>query len=184
MRPDVSTIKGFVGQAGWARKWDGKASAQRDNATPVLYMHPSAGGSGHVVFNLETQTKQITYSLSISSDPGACSLLLAESTLCRPRGAYGTPKRGIYADCLRAMLVPRSHMELTMVRHDPLTGMPESLYAVEPCVGPTGGSRCAPLVGCRPWMPGAHAGAAEGGDASGPEEDGEPPAGGGPMGCG
>ena len=59
VRPDVSTIKGFVGQAGWARKWDGKASAQRDNATPVLYMHPSVGGSGHVVFNLETQTKHL-----------------------------------------------------------------------------------------------------------------------------
>ena len=45
-------------------KWDGKASAQRDSATAVLYMHHSTGGCGHVVFNLETQTKQITYSNS------------------------------------------------------------------------------------------------------------------------
>ena len=137
-RPDVSAIKGYVGQAGWARKWDGKANAQRDNATPVIYMFPSPSGVGHLVFNLETRTEQLVYSLAVTTDPGACSLMLAESDLMRPRGAYGTPKEDEYTACLRAMILPRSHDEDTMVRHDLITGMPESLYAVRPCLGADG----------------------------------------------
>ena len=107
-RPDVSAMVGFVGQGGWVRKWDVKANAQRDKATPVIYMHPSSCGVGHVVYNLETCTKQLAYSLSVTTDPQAISLMLAQSAMTRPRGAYGTPDEVEYQLCLRAMLVPRS----------------------------------------------------------------------------
>ena len=50
-----------------------------------------------------------------------------------------TPDPTAYADCLWAMILPRSHLEDTMVRHDLITGMPESLYAVQPCIDADGG---------------------------------------------
>ena len=34
-RPDLSAMLGYVGQHGWTHKYDGKASAQRDNAVPT-----------------------------------------------------------------------------------------------------------------------------------------------------
>ncbi len=73
------------------RRFDGKASAQRDNAAPCLYVSPSQAGDAQIVLNLETHTLQYVYSVSLTDDPQACAVLLAESNLHRPRGAYGTP---------------------------------------------------------------------------------------------
>jgi len=137
-RPDVSAMAGFVGQAGWIRKWDGKANAQRDKAVPVIYMHPSACGVGHTVYNLDTCTEQLVYSLSVTTDPTASSLMLAQSAMARPRGAYGTPDEAEYEASLRAMLLPRSYDENTMVQHDPMTGMPAALYRLQPYVDANG----------------------------------------------
>ena len=186
-RPDVSAMVGFVGQAGWARKWDGKASAQRDNAAPVIYICPSPSGAGQVVYNLETHTKQLVYSLAVTTDPNACSLMLAQSALARPRGAYGTPEADAYTECLRAMVQPRSHEESTMVMHDPVTGMPATLYRVQPHVGPDGEllmypegglpdigdpDDSTPAPGARAPGPGAEAPGVEGDDSDLPADGG------------
>ena len=64
--------------------------------------------------------------------------MLAQSAMARPRGAYGTPDEVEYDMCLRAMLVPRSFDEHTMVQHDPVTGMPAALYSLQPYVGADG----------------------------------------------
>ena len=45
-RPDLSAMLGYVGQHGWTHRHDGKASAQRDNAVPMLYMYPDPRGAG------------------------------------------------------------------------------------------------------------------------------------------
>ena len=44
--PEISAMAGFVGQAWWTRKWDGKANAHRDNVTPVIYIAPHRAGEG------------------------------------------------------------------------------------------------------------------------------------------
>ena len=39
---------------------------------------------------------------------------------------------------IHALLRSTSHHEYTMVAHDPLTGLPNRLYALEPHIGPDG----------------------------------------------
>ena len=68
------------------------------------------------------------------------SLLLTQSGLMRPRGAYGTPDVEEYSRILRGMIMPaaeggESH---TVVRNDPVTGMPASMYNLVPALDESG----------------------------------------------
>ena len=136
-RPDVSAMLGFVGQHGWTRKFDGKSNAFRDNASPCIYVSPSLNGHAQIIFNLDTQTVQYVWSVSLTDDPDACAALLAASAFRRPRGAYGSPSQEDYSTQLRRMLLPHAiapqdgHI---MVRHDPITGMPDSTYILYPVI--------------------------------------------------
>ena len=96
-----------------------------------------------MVFNPETKTKQLVYSVSVTTDPTECSLMLAESAMARPRGAYGTPARSDY-DARLGMIQPRSHTESTVV-------MPAVvLYAAPPIERPdrVRGTARGPARGC------------------------------------
>ena len=79
--------------------------------------------------------------MSLTDDPQACALLLAESNLHRPRGAYGTPDIDAYTARLRGLLVPHARVPTDghlMVRHDPISGMPDSTYMLYPSLDADG----------------------------------------------
>ncbi len=80
-RPDVSSMLGSVGQHGWKRKFDGKSSAFRDNASPCIYVPPSLNRHVRTLFNfhLNNQMIQYVWSVSPTDKPTACAALLAES---------------------------------------------------------------------------------------------------------
>jgi hypothetical protein len=92
-------------------------------------------GGAQSVFCIRSAKIQNVHSISMSS---GCSLTLAQSDLCRPRGAYGIPRRNAYEDALRSLLRPGSHAECTMVHNDPMTGMPAYLYGLAPAIGLNG----------------------------------------------
>ena len=138
VRPDVSAMLGYVGQHGWAHDYSGKSNAYRDTATPVIYVHPSTECSAQVVFNIARAKLDLVHSISLSTEGDTTSLLLAQSELCKPRGSHGSPSPSDYESRIHALLRTTSHHEYTIVAHDPLTGLPDRLYTLEPHIGPDG----------------------------------------------
>ena len=101
-------------------------------------MYPEPRGAGQIVFNPATRTRQIVAHVAVTQDPTVVSLLLAQSDLMRPRGAYGTPDVDEYTRILRGMILPREDGALTVVRNDPLTGLPLSMYNLVPALAEDG----------------------------------------------
>ena len=101
-------------------------------------MYPDPRGAGQIVFNLATRTRQIVAHVAVTQDPTVVSLLLAQSDLMRPRGAYGSPDAEEYSRILRGMIVPTEDGSCTVVRNDPLTGLPMSMYNLVPALDESG----------------------------------------------
>ena len=91
-----------------------------------------------MVFNIARAKLDLVHSISLSTEGDATSLLLAQSELCKPRGTHGSPSPSDYESRIHALLRSTSHHEYTMVAHDPLTGLPDRLYTLEPHIGPDG----------------------------------------------
>ncbi len=109
----------------------------------------SLNAHAQIIYNMDTQTIQYVWSVSMTSDPNACAVILAHSTMRFPRGAFGTPPMDDYPEQLRRLLVPHATAPLdghVMVRYYPLTVMPESTYTLYPAIGPDGNLRMRELA--------------------------------------
>ena len=78
---------GYVGQLGWIQTVDAKASAFRDTAEPVLYLHPSQSCSGQLVLVLRNLKIHVVRAVTLCLDPLACSALMAGCAYHAPRGS-------------------------------------------------------------------------------------------------
>ena len=103
---DASTVLGYCGQLGWVATADGKASAQRDLARPVLYLHPSEESSSQLVLDLRALKLYSARAVTLCMDPHMVSALVAGTALHRPRGHFLEPSPADYATRLRALLAP------------------------------------------------------------------------------
>ena len=135
---DASTLLGFVGQTGWVHCPDAKSNAFRPSAEPVLYICPATALNAQIVFNLRSFKLNVVADVSFSSDPRACSLLLARSALYRPRGDFSTPDADSYTAQLHALLTWLPDDDSAVVDHDPTAGLPVALTQYQPCLTPDG----------------------------------------------
>ena len=128
---DASTVLGYCGQLGWVATADGKASAQRDLARPVLYLHPSEESSSQLVLDLRALKLYSARAVTLCMDPHMVSALVAGTALHRPRGHFLGPLPADYATRLRALLAPSPDPWLTTLTHDPVGGLPMQAIAAE-----------------------------------------------------
>ena len=153
---DASTVLGYCGQLGWVATADGKASAQRDLARPVLYLHPSEESSSQLVLDLRALKLYSARAVTLCMDPHMVSALVAGTALHRPRGHFLEPSPADYATRLRALLAPSPDPWLTTLTHDPVGGLPMQAIALVPCLGPDGSLEMVPASSDLPagtWVP-------------------------------
>jgi hypothetical protein len=127
---------GFVGQSGMMFRDDRKANAFRPAMEPVLYVHPSESASGQVVYRLATHELVITRTVVFSRDPSLFVRELVESPLYLPLGMGGSVPECDYSQRLRGVLVPLPPSPMQVVRHDPVTGLPDKAFSCEAVLGP------------------------------------------------
>ena len=131
---DVSTMLGHVGQTGWTHRPDGKANALRVTADPVLYVCPATSLHAQIVFNLRAFKLTVVRDVALAVDPFGCALLLSSSSLYLPAGCAVAPTPDVYAARLNAILTwrPVGGLDHSVVIHDPVGGLPESVRELQP----------------------------------------------------
>jgi hypothetical protein len=95
---------------------------------PVLYLHPSLEASGHLVYSLRKHQLLLTKSVVFSRDPACVVRDLVESPLYLPVGMGGSVPEEDYSRRLRGVLVPLLDSPMQVVRHDPVTGLPDVAF--------------------------------------------------------
>lgn len=100
----------------------------RTTSDPVLYICPASSLHAQLLFNLRNFKIMVVRDMSLT-DPPACAVEMAASSLYRPGGSALDPIPDACDSRLNSLLLwhPATTPEHAVVTHDPVLGLPVAI---------------------------------------------------------